>query len=1091
MDGFEKLHLKHSYTGRGQKILRDFLLPAMNLSISYDRVTSFYTIDSLIAISQGIDSLYDHGGKMRLIIGVHSFPEEMLDAVVKQEFLREQINEVRREIKEGIALISDELIKKRLATIAWMIEDGLLTIKVASTRGRGIFHPKTLILEDSAGKKIAAVGSPNETKQGLGDNYEQLMVAYSWEIEEAVADQSLFFDSLWNNMNDDAIISDVTKELADLIKTAIGPGYNKAPIFHFDKIQGILREASKMPANYFVSGEIPSLFQHQERAVIDALSRWPVRVLFSDEVGLGKTFEAAATISFLIKFGGVKRTVILTPKAVLYQWQDELYSNFGIDAWVYDSANRQYTSLASNNIIKMGNRCPVGKDSPQVMLLSAQFARGNADKASIFESKGTVLPDLLVLDEAHSARVRRDISGKTKSTRMYAMMATLSKKVPHVILATATPMQKDPLEYHSMLKLLGIPKAWEKDRAYDTSLRLITNEKTPDVNDAYTAGKLLRSTLSMMKPSLKRLSEQELIAITELTNIGQDCDLYDIASYVQKNWPLLRKVFVKLHPAHLLTIRNTRKSLEGVGYVFPKRNLIEEAIEDSNEIRLFYIRVNEYISEFCFSVEKVLHPERKLNIGFIRVNYQQRVASSLYSCQMSLKRRLQKLRSLKKSLLAQLGKTDIYFKSFSVEDNVDDLDEDELLAIDGDLMGLITNPNTNINLQDLARATDLEITSITPLLKQIDGLLKKFGDMKIKRAIQVAINHLQKTDKVLLFSRYTDTVDALINEFKGNVNLAETAYGVYTGQKSMIFQGGTEIACTKEELKNYLKKGIIKIVFCSDAASEGINLQSARVLINVDVPWTPARLEQRIGRVARLGQIAKEVDIHNVWYPSSIEARMYRRIQRRLEDSNIAIGEFPDVVAESIKNAVLDNAEVDNSASELQEIRNSYQTKALEELWSSIELEKTTSNVIREKLISVCKKSCQGGVYDKENEMWTFNSQDGHPFEITEKDGLPESASYEMLSNMKIDSVQENIRLIKDIDERPCALTPKEGNLSYIDYEDIPNLLVGANHIHCISFDIYPKMLPNPDDMNLTFAYDGICPTTPNLWVKKEVSHES
>lgn len=1087
MDGFDKLHLKHSYTGQGQKILHDFLLPVMNLSISYDRVTSFYTIDSLIAISQGIDSLYSHGGKMRLIIGVHSFPEEMLDAVIKQEYLREQINEVRREIKEGIALISDELIKKRLATVAWMIEDGLLAIKVASTRGGGIFHPKTLILEDSTGKKIAAVGSPNETRQGLGDNYEQLMVAYSWEVEDAVVDQCLFFDSLWNNVNDDAIISDVTEELADLIKAAVGPRYNKAPILLSDEVQGILKDSSRMPANYFVSGEIPSLFQHQERAVIDALSRWPVRVLFSDEVGLGKTFEAAATISFLIKYGGVKRVVILTPKAVLYQWQDELFSNFGIDAWAYDSANRQYTSLAHDNVIKIGNRCPVGKDSPQVMLLSAQFARGNAGKASIFESKGALLPDLLVLDEAHSARVRRDISGRTKSTRMFDMMAMLSKKVPHIVLATATPMQKDPQEYHSMLKLLGIPKAWEKDRAYDTSLRLITNEKAPDVNDAYTAGKLLRSTLSMMKPSLKRLGTQELEAITGLTNIGQDCDMYDVASYVQKNWPLLRKVFVKLHPAHLLTVRNTRRSLEEVGYIFPKRNLIEEAIEDSNEIKLFYIRVNEYISGYCFSVERVLHPERKLNIGFIRVNYQQRVASSLYSCKKSLTRRLQKLRSLKKSLLSQLGKTDMCFKSFSVEDSVDDLDEDELLAIDGDLMELITDSDTNINLQELEHTTDLEITSITPLLKQIDGLLKKFGDMKIQRSISVAINHLQKADKVLLFSRYTDTVDALISEFEKNVNLAEISYGVYTGQKSMILQEGTEIACTKEELKKYLQKGVINIVFCSDAASEGINLQSARVLINVDVPWTPARLEQRIGRVARLGQIAKEVDIHNVWYPSSIEARMYRRIQRRLEDSNIAIGEFPDVVAESIKNAVLDDAEVDNSAAELQEIRNSYQTKALEELWSSVELEKTTSNVIREKLISVCNATCQKAVYDKENDMWTFCSQDGTPFEITKKDGLPESASYKILSDMKVDSSQENIRLIKDIDGRPCALTQKEESLSYIDYEDIPNLLEDANHIHSVSFDVYPKMLPNPGDMNLAFAYDGTCPTIPSLWVKRGI----
>lgn len=69
----------------------------------------------------------------------------------------------------------------------------------------------------------------------------------------------------------------------------------------------IIAKMAEMPANFFVSGDIPSLYMHQERTVIDALSRWPVRVMFSDEVGLGKTFEAAATLAFLIKYADIKR----------------------------------------------------------------------------------------------------------------------------------------------------------------------------------------------------------------------------------------------------------------------------------------------------------------------------------------------------------------------------------------------------------------------------------------------------------------------------------------------------------------------------------------------------------------------------------------------------------------------------------------------------------------------------------------------------------------------------------------------------------------------------------------------------------------
>lgn len=105
------------------------------------------------------------------------------------------------------------------------------------------------------------------------------------------------------------------------------------------------------------------------------------------------------------------------------------------------------------------------------------------------------------------------------------------------------------------------------------------------------------------------------------------------------------------------------------------------------------------------------------------------------------------------------------------------------------------------------------------------------------------------------------------------------------------------------------------------------------MLINVDVPWTPSRLEQRIGRIARLGQRAKEVDVYNVWYPNSIEAKMYHRIQNRLMQANIAIGEFPEVMANAIKKSVLSGVDEDpRDIQELKDLRNSYQIKSLEAL---------------------------------------------------------------------------------------------------------------------------------------------------------------
>ena len=115
--GIRDLDIKISYVGKGDVILKDFLLPTIKESVSYDRVTSFYTVESLLAISQGIQSLYEKKGKMRLIIGMHSFPAELIEAEQKKNYLKDQIKKINQDIIAGIRTIEDALRKERLATL--------------------------------------------------------------------------------------------------------------------------------------------------------------------------------------------------------------------------------------------------------------------------------------------------------------------------------------------------------------------------------------------------------------------------------------------------------------------------------------------------------------------------------------------------------------------------------------------------------------------------------------------------------------------------------------------------------------------------------------------------------------------------------------------------------------------------------------------------------------------------------------------------------------------------------------------------------------------------------------------------------------
>ena len=107
-----------------------------------------------------------------------------------------------------------------------------------------------------------------------------------------------------------------------------------------------------------------------------------------------------------------------------------------------------------------------------------------------------------------------------------------------------------------------------------------------------------------------------------------------------------------------------------------------------------------------------------------------------------------------------------------------------------------------------------------------------------------------------------------------------------------------------------LETGEIQILFCSEAASEGINLQAADKMINIDVPWVPSVLEQRIGRIARLGQESEEVRIFNLWYPDSYEADIYQALIDRVDLLKIAMGSFPTIVSKKIKTAVSNSTDV-------------------------------------------------------------------------------------------------------------------------------------------------------------------------------------
>ena len=93
-----------------------------------------------------------------------------------------------------------------------------------------------------------------------------------------------------------------------------------------------------------------------------------------------------------------------------------------------------------------------------------------------------------------------------------------------------------------------------------------------------------------------------------------------------------------------------------------------------------------------------------------------------------------------------------------------------------------------------------------------------------------------------------------------------------------------------------MRAGELKLLLGTDAASEGLNLQRLGTLINIDLPWNPTRLEQRKGRIQRIGQVRSEVWIANLRYLGSVEDRVHEVLADRLESIHQLFGQIPDTL---------------------------------------------------------------------------------------------------------------------------------------------------------------------------------------------------
>ena len=198
--------------------------------------------------------------------------------------------------------------------------------------------------------------------------------------------------------------------------------------------------------------------------------------------------------------------------------------------------------------------------------------------------------------------------------------------------------------------------------------------------------------------------------------------------------------------------------------------------------------------------------------------------------------------------------------------------------------------------ESLARESlvDEEKTTIRDLLKAVAriGTNTKARTLKAELADAFAAGY----DSAIIFTQYTDTMDflkdELAQEFPGESIACYSSAGGKTRDKAAFWTG-----CGKEQIKQRLKAGAIKFLVCTDAASEGLNFQFCGFLVNYDLPWNPMKVEQRIGRIARIGQRYPKIRIVNLAYLDTVEADVYFALGKRINLFEGLVGRLQPILS--------------------------------------------------------------------------------------------------------------------------------------------------------------------------------------------------
>ncbi len=319
----DMLNIKPEYRSLIHHIAEEFLVPALNEAINYDRAVGFFSSSILSSIVDGIDGLARNHGKIRLVASPY-LSDKDIEAIRKGYEDRRSV--IQKSLLQNLHKPKNFAEQENLNLLANLISDGYLDIKIAfmeNMSNHGMYHEKLGLIKDNAGNTIAFSGSMNESETALSMNYETIDVFCSWNNESEqrrIENKVNAFEAIWNNCEPNICTIDFPE-----IKESIIQQYQRSKVdYHFIPKFDI-KDLRKPPT---VGAHIPEGFtfhDYQDEA-IQTWEKKGYRGIFDMATGTGKTYTGLGAITRLSEhLEGHLAVVIVCPyQHLVEQWVEDI-----------------------------------------------------------------------------------------------------------------------------------------------------------------------------------------------------------------------------------------------------------------------------------------------------------------------------------------------------------------------------------------------------------------------------------------------------------------------------------------------------------------------------------------------------------------------------------------------------------------------------------------------------------------------------------------------------------------------------------------------------------------------------------------------